>query len=96
MKPQAPLVRHVTTFVFFFLLAAILCSSNAWAQSLTSGDVAGTVVDPSGAAVSNANVTLTNRDTGTKQTTTTNGSGAYRFGLLKPSPDSNPLNKTSP
>jgi hypothetical protein len=84
MKPQAPLVRHVTTFVFFFLLAAILCSSNAWAQSLTSGDVAGTVVDPSGAAVSNANVTLTNRDTGTKQTTTTNGSGAYRFGLLNP------------
>jgi len=56
----------------------------SFAQSLTSGDVSGTVTDPSGAAVPNATVTLKNRDTGASQTTTTNATGAYRFHLLNP------------
>jgi len=54
------------------------------AQSITSGDVTGTVTDPSNAAVPNANVTLKNRDTGATQTRTTNGQGYYRFQLLNP------------
>ena len=54
------------------------------AQSLTSGGIAGTVLDPSGAAVPNAAVTLTNTDTGGKQTAKTNNTGAYRFDLLGP------------
>ena len=53
-------------------------------QSLTSGDVGGTVTDPSGAAVQNATVTLKNSDTGATQTTNTNSTGAYRFHLLNP------------
>jgi hypothetical protein len=52
--------------------------------SLTSGDITGTVIDPSGAAVPNASVTLTSKDTGVTQTATTNSTGSYRFALLNP------------
>jgi Carboxypeptidase regulatory-like domain len=68
----------------YILAALILSPSAALPQSLTSGDITGTVLDPSGAAVSNATVILTNKDTGTTQTTTTNSTGAYRFSLLNP------------
>ena len=54
------------------------------AQSLLTGDIAGTVSDPSGAIVPNASVTLTSLDRGDTQATTTNSSGYYRFSLLKP------------
>ena len=54
------------------------------AQSLTTGDVNGAVTDPSGAVVRNASVTLKSLDTGSTQTVNTNGSGFYRFSLLKP------------
>jgi hypothetical protein len=56
----------------------------AYAQSNISGDVAGTIMDPSGAVVSNANVTLKNQATGAINATVTNSTGAYRFPLLKP------------
>jgi hypothetical protein len=54
------------------------------AQSLISGDVTGTITDASGAVVPDAPVTLKSTDTGATQTANTNGSGAYRFTLLKP------------
>jgi Carboxypeptidase regulatory-like domain len=55
-----------------------------FAQSLTTGDISGTVTDPTGAAIPNANVTLTSMDTGATQASTSNQSGEYRFTLLKP------------
>jgi hypothetical protein len=70
-----------------FLLLAILQIwqiTPALAQSLTSGDIAGTISDPSGAVVPNANVTLKSNDSGETQTRTTNQQGAYRFSLLSP------------
>ena len=54
------------------------------AQSLISGDIAGTVSDPSGAVIANAKVTLVRLDRGESQTTTTNDAGYFRFSLLKP------------
>ena len=54
------------------------------AQSLTTGDIAGVVTDPSGAVVPGATVTLTSLDTGSTQSNTTNQNGGYRFSLLKP------------
>lgn len=68
------------------LLAAyvLLLPKTVCAQSLTSGDVTGTVLDPSGAAVPNATVTLKNDDTGATQSTNTSSTGAYRFHLLNP------------
>jgi hypothetical protein len=54
------------------------------AQSLLSGDIAGTVTDPSGAVVPAAKVDLKSLDTGAVQSTTTGSDGGYHFSLLKP------------
>ena len=54
------------------------------AQSLQTGDVAGTITDPSHAVVVGAKVTLKGQETGSVQTTTSNQNGDYRFTLLKP------------
>lgn len=54
------------------------------AQSLVSGDLTGTINDPSGAVVPNAAVALKNIATGATRTTTSNAAGAYRFALLPP------------
>jgi hypothetical protein len=70
-----------------FLLLAMLQVwqiAPAFAQSLTSGDVAGTITDPSSAVVPNATVTLKSNESGAKQTKTTSQQGAYRFSLLSP------------
>jgi hypothetical protein len=56
------------------------------AQSVVSGDITGIVTDPSGAIIPNATVTLKNDASGETQTTTTTGSGQYRFSLLRPGP----------
>src|ERR1700683_2406347 len=61
------------------VLASILC-----AQSLTTGDIAGVVKDPSGGIVQGATVVLKSLDTGSTQDSTTDSTGAYRFRLLKP------------
>ena len=66
-----------------FLLIMGLCSQLA-AQSLQTGDIQGTVTDPSGAVVPGATVKLRSLSTGAAQTTTANGTGDYRFTLLKP------------
>ncbi|HLH09557.1 MAG TPA: TonB-dependent receptor [Terriglobales bacterium] len=49
-------------------------ATQAFAQEAT---ILGTVTDPSGAAVPNATVTLTNTDTGVARTATTNSDGTY-------------------
>ena len=67
-----------------FAVSVLLLPGSLLGQSLTSGDVTGTVLDPSGAAVPDATVTLKNNDTGSTQTTTTTSTGAYRFRLLNP------------
>src|SRR5579884_2617723 len=54
------------------------------AQSLTSGDITGTVTDPTGSVLPGASVTLTNTATGATQTATANNDGSYRFAFLAP------------
>lgn len=61
-----------------------LAALHASAQSITSGDVTGTVTDPSGAALPNAAVTLTNTATGTAQQATTDSHGGFRFAFIAP------------
>jgi Carboxypeptidase regulatory-like domain len=58
-----------------------LTSTTAFAQAV-SGDLTGTVIDPSGAAVTAATVTATNTATGQKVTTTTRSLGEYRLSNL--------------
>lgn len=66
------------------LVVACILAIPAAAQSEISGDITGTVTDPSGAILPNAAVKLKNNGTGATQTATTNSAGAYRFSLLPP------------
>src|SRR5271168_2738319 len=73
-------LRAILALVFGFSFFA--CRSKA--QSLTTGDIAGTVTDASGAVVPNAKVTLKNNAQGSEENASTNGAGLYRFSLLSP------------
>jgi hypothetical protein len=55
-------------------------------DSLVPGQLAGYIVDPSGAVVSNARVTVTNPETGYSQTTTTDGAGRWLVSGLRTGP----------
>src|ERR1043165_6857871 len=67
-------------FRSIFLLTFIVSLSYiALGQSLTAGNVSGTVRDPNNAVVPNANVTIENAVTSYKQTTTTGTDGTFHF-----------------
>ena len=66
------------------VLVSLLTVVSAVGQSLTSGDLAGTVTDPSGAVVPGAQVTVKSNESGNTQTRTTNSQGYYRFPLMPP------------
>jgi len=66
------LVRFAVIVFTFLFLAAL--ATPAFAQEAT---IVGTVTDPSGAAVADAKVTLTNTDTGVSKVFPTNESGQY-------------------
>src|SRR6476646_5838325 len=65
-------------------LAILTLCAPSFAQSAGTGALTGTLTDPSGASVPNAAVTLTNRDTNQKRSTTTTADGNYKFSLLPP------------
>jgi len=70
---------------FFALLILVGFSSNqAWAQSVVSGEIDGTVTDATGAVVANATVNLSSSETGLNESTTTGANGAFRFALVRP------------
>ena len=76
---------RISTFALVLTAACCLLASQLLlAQSSTTGEISGTVSDPSGAVVSNVPVTLKNIDKGYTQSATTNSQGAYRFSLLAP------------
>jgi len=66
------------------LIVMLLLGRGIVAQSTTDGAIGGTVVDPSGAAVPNAKVTVKNAGTNAEQTATTDESGYYRVTKLTP------------
>jgi hypothetical protein len=59
-------------------------ASSAFAQTSVSGDIAGMVTDPTGAAIPNATVTVQNIGTAATKTSKSDSSGAYRASLLPP------------
>ena len=79
--------------IFSLALAAVtlttapaLFPANAFAQaiSVNGGAIQGTITDPSGAVVSNAQVSITSPETGYKKDITTDKSGFYSVGPLNP------------
>ena len=66
-------------------LLALLLSSAAFAQTtVAQGSIQGSVTDPTGAVVSGAKITISNRATGQVATTSSTTSGTYNSGGLIP------------
>jgi hypothetical protein len=77
-------MKVIKVFCLAVLAIGLISAMPGFAQSITSGDIAGVLTDPSGAVVPNAKVTATSDATGEAHNATTNGEGAYRFPFLKP------------
>jgi Carboxypeptidase regulatory-like domain/TonB dependent receptor len=73
------------TAVLLFAVSFVAWSPRANAQAVY-GNILGTVTDPQGAAVVGAKVTVTDKNKGTTQETTTNESGNYSVTHLIPDP----------
>ncbi len=71
-----------------FLLAAplaLICTlAHGQAVSVNGGAIQGTITDPSGAAVANASIVITNIGEGTSKTISTDKAGFYSVGPLNP------------
>ena len=65
--------KHRWVLPLFLIFASGAC----FAQSTNSGDIRGTVTDPSGALIPGVTVTVVNVDTGVSKSFTTNQSGLY-------------------
>lgn len=79
--------RGICTIAFSFLIFGLTFSSAfmiARAQALTAGTVSGSVVDPNGAVVANAAVTISNPITGYKRTVNTDTDGSFHFADVPP------------
>ena len=77
-------VKKLITGILSILVIAAVMAPSMMAQSLVSGDLTGTVTDPSGAVVSGATVSIKSDATGATRTATTGANGTYRFSLLQP------------
>ena len=84
-----PLTQMVLTR-FMLLLTVFLLAPDSWLLSPAFGQnasatLSGTVVDPNGAVVPGANITITETATGLQRTATTDEQGYFSIPLLKPS-----------
>ena len=73
-------VLAITALAVSLVLTAILEGQ----ATISTGNINGTVVDPSGAAVPGAKITITHIDTGVTANLTTNSSGFYNSGSVTP------------
>src|ERR1700683_4714989 len=75
--------RHLLTRLF--AVAALLCMAGiaSYGQTITTGDLTGTVKDSTGAVVPGATVILKYNDTGETRSGQTTSTRAYRFIFLK-------------
>src|SRR6267154_6393032 len=80
--------RHRIIFTVFAIIAAIHSFSaqlsRVYAQQAATATLNGRVLDPNGALVPGAVVALTEKATGVKRETTTNGDGIYVLSNLAP------------
>lgn len=63
---------------------ALLAGTECRAQATNTGTVVGTVTDPTGAVIPQAQITLTDTATNTKRTTQSNATGQYVFSNVPP------------
>ena len=73
-----------STVVLVLLFHCFLSSSQVDAQQAATATLRGTIVDPNGAVISGARVTVTRKSVGNSRQTTTNDDGVYVFSNLPP------------
>src|SRR5260370_16503043 len=79
--------RSTFTIAFAILIVILVIAVapvSTTAQSLSAGTVTGVVVDPNGAVVPNASVTIANSVTGYTRVVNTDKDGAFRFDNVPP------------
>src|SRR5580704_674452 len=79
-------IRRSWSYVPLVVITAVLLCCAAlpvWAQTTSMGTMTGVVTDQSNAVLPGATVTITDKATGTSQTTTTNAAGRYVFVNLR-------------
>jgi len=76
--------RVVLLGVSLWCVFALVPTTTMYSQNISSGTIAGTVTDPTKAAVADATVTLTDTATNSPRTTATNEVGRYVFANVTP------------
>src|ERR1700741_489887 len=76
--------RVVLLGVSLWCVFALVPATTMYSQNISSGTIAGTVTDPTKAAVADATVTLTDTATNSPRTTATNEVGRYVFANVTP------------
>jgi len=85
--------RKITCFFAFLLLFVSALTLSA--QTGGTASLQGAVTDPTGAAISGANVTITNTDTKVARNTVTDTEGRYSLPNIPPGPYSLTVSATS-
>ncbi len=73
-------VAHFCAFATLVCLVGL----SVYGQTITTGDLTGTITDATSAVVPSATVTLKSTDTGEVRTVQTNNNGVYHFIFVKP------------
>ena len=77
--------RLLRVLLVLFCVASFAClPQHLMAQGETTSAIVGTVIDPSGAAIAGATLTITGAETGSKRDATTDAAGRFSFLQLKP------------
>src|SRR5437660_425847 len=88
------LIKRVILLVVALSCLFAMTPSALFSQAASTGTVAGTVTDPTGAAVAAATVTLADPSTGVTRTTSTNEAGRYIFANVPSGTYNVTINKT--
>src|SRR5262249_30232425 len=82
-----PVTKTLRVLAIQGLVACLLIVVNSLdvgAQSASTGALIGTIIDPTGAVLQNAQIALRNQGTGETRTAPSGHDGSYRFSLLPP------------
>src|SRR5229473_7106715 len=78
------MLRSALSIIAFVILLHFLLPKVSFSQGETTSAIIGQVSDASGAAVPRATVTVTNKETGLRRSSSTDDSGRFNFPQLKP------------
>ncbi len=76
--------EHRSTMLFVLLMFVLITFAHEGFSQTETGQITGTVFDPTGAVIPNAKVTVKSVSTGLERQTTTTSAGTYAVANLQP------------